>query len=84
MRYPTARALAEELDRFLKGEPIQARPAGTVRKVVSWTRRHPGTLAAIAAGVIVALAFGVFYMFEENAFLQAKLENRPDAAGPAS
>ena len=35
-RYPTARALAEELDRYLKGEPILARPASIVRKVVSW------------------------------------------------
>ncbi len=42
-RYPTARALAEELDRFLKGEPIQARPASAVRKAVSWARRHPGS-----------------------------------------
>ena len=42
-RYPTARALAEELDRYLKGEPIQARPASAVRKAVSWARRHPGT-----------------------------------------
>ena len=55
-RYPTARALAEELDRFLKGEPIQARPASAVRKAVSWARRHPGTLAAVAALVMVTLA----------------------------
>ncbi len=40
-RYPTAQALAEELDRFLKGEPIQARPAGAIRKAVSWARRIP-------------------------------------------
>jgi tRNA A-37 threonylcarbamoyl transferase component Bud32 len=71
-RYPTARALAEELDRFLKGEPIQARPASTVRKTVSWARRHPGVLAALAALVMVTLAFGVFYLFEENAFLRAQ------------
>src|SRR5439155_12996476 len=71
-RYPTARALAEELDRFLKGEPIQARPASAVRKTLSWARRHPGTLAALAALVMVVLAFGVFYLFEENAFLRAQ------------
>jgi tRNA A-37 threonylcarbamoyl transferase component Bud32 len=71
-RYPTARALAEELGRFLKGEPILARPASAVRKAVSWARRHPGTLAALAALVMVALAFGAFYLFEENAFLRAQ------------
>jgi len=70
-RYPTARALAEELDRYLKGEPILARPASAVRKTVSWARRHPGVLAALAALVMVALAFGVFYLIEENAFLRA-------------
>jgi len=70
-RYATARVLAEELDRFLKGEPIQARPASAIRKVVSWTRRHPGALAALAALVMVTLAFGVFYLLEENAFLRA-------------
>jgi serine/threonine protein kinase len=71
-RYPSARALAEELDRILKGEPIQARPASAVHKTVSWARRHPGNLAAFAALVIVALAFGVFYLLEENAFLRAQ------------
>jgi tRNA A-37 threonylcarbamoyl transferase component Bud32 len=71
-RYPTARALAEELDRFLKGEPIQARPASAVRKTVSWARRHPGALAVSTALVMVTLAFGVYYLFEENAFLRTQ------------
>ncbi len=71
-RYPTARALAEELDRHLKGEPILARPASAVRKAVSWARRHPGTLVAAAALVMVALTFGVVYLFEENSFLRAQ------------
>jgi tRNA A-37 threonylcarbamoyl transferase component Bud32 len=70
-RYPTARALSEELDRYLKGEPIHARPASAVRKAVSWARRHPGALAGAAALVMVVLAFGVFYLIEENAFLRA-------------
>ena len=74
-RYPTARALAEELDRFLKGEPIQARPASVLRKAVSWARRHPGALSAVAALVMVTLAFGIFYLFEENAFLLAQQAN---------
>jgi predicted Ser/Thr protein kinase len=72
VRYPTARALAEELDRFLKGEPILARPASAVRKTVSWARRHPNVLVALAALVVVALAFSVFYLWEENAFLRAQ------------
>jgi tRNA A-37 threonylcarbamoyl transferase component Bud32 len=83
-RYPTARALAEELDRYLKGEPILARPASTVRKVVSWARRHPGTLATLAAIIMVALAFGVIYLFEENAFLRAQQANPTLTRSPAS
>ena len=71
-RYPTAVALADELERFLHREPIQARPASAVRKVVSWARRHPQALAAVAALVIVALICGAFYLFEENAFLRAQ------------
>jgi tRNA A-37 threonylcarbamoyl transferase component Bud32 len=74
-RYPSARELAEELNRFLKGEPILARPASPVRKALSWSRRHPGTLAAAAAVVVLALAFGSFYLFEENAFLRARQAN---------
>jgi hypothetical protein len=67
--------LAEELDRYLKGEPILARPASPVRKVVSWGRRHPGILAALAALALVALAFGAYYLYEENTYLRFQQAN---------
>jgi serine/threonine protein kinase len=74
-RYPTARALAEELDRFLKGEPILARPASPLRKLVNWGTRHSGLLAALAALALVVLAFGAYYLYEENAYLRFQQAN---------
>jgi WD40 repeat protein len=50
-RYPTAQALVEELDRFLKGEPILARPVGTIGKAWRWCQRRPAI-----AGLTCALA----------------------------
>jgi WD40 repeat protein/tRNA A-37 threonylcarbamoyl transferase component Bud32 len=52
-RYATARELAEELDRFLRGEPIHARPISLIARTGRWCRRRP-LLAALAA-IIVAL-----------------------------
>jgi tRNA A-37 threonylcarbamoyl transferase component Bud32 len=72
-RYPTARALAEDVGRFLAGEPIQARPASVARRAVSWARRHPMLLAGVAALAVFALAGFTFYLAEENAWLRAKL-----------
>lgn len=49
-RYPTAQALADELGRFLEGEPIQARPVSAFGKAWKWCQRRPalaGTLAAL-------------------------------------
>ncbi len=54
-RYATARELAEDLDRFLSGRPIAARPVGPVEKGWKWCRRNPAVAASLAAfGLAIA------------------------------
>ena len=56
-RYQTAAALADDLRRFLNGEPVGARPPGQTRRLWSWARRRPALAATggvAAAGAIVA------------------------------
>jgi tetratricopeptide (TPR) repeat protein len=58
-RYPTAEALAEDLERWLRHEPIQARPSGLFDRGAKWVRRKPalaGTLTALAG---LAAAIGI-------------------------
>lgn len=52
-RYATAQALAKELDRFLNGQPVLARPIGRTGKVWRWCRRQPVRAGLIAALVVV-------------------------------
>lgn len=40
-RYPTARELANDLERFHRNEPIVARPLSTPQKLWRWSQRHP-------------------------------------------
>lgn len=53
-RYPSAEALAADLDRFLDGRPILARPVGAVRRLGLWCRRRP-MVATLSAGVLLLL-----------------------------
>ena len=47
-RYQTAEDLAEELRRVREHEPIQARPASTVTRLLRWAQRHPARATATA------------------------------------
>lgn len=40
-RYPTAAALADDLECYLSGQPIKARPVTGLERVAKWIRRHP-------------------------------------------
>ncbi|GEP42849.1 hypothetical protein [Brevifollis gellanilyticus] len=71
-RYATARELGEELRRFLKGDPIRARPASFTRKSASWLRRHPAWLAGAAALLVFGLLCTIFWLYQENAFMRAQ------------
>jgi WD40 repeat protein/serine/threonine protein kinase len=56
-RYATARALADDLRRFLADRPVQARPVGRGERLWRWCRRNPG-VAALTAAVAFLLVTG--------------------------
>ncbi len=61
-RYATPRALADDLERFLRGEPVLSRRIGPLGRASKWTRRHPWQTisASLLFAASTALA-GFFY-----------------------
>jgi eukaryotic-like serine/threonine-protein kinase len=68
-RYGSAGALADDLKRYLDGEPIAARRLGPVGRLIKWVRRKPAwatVLALIFAALAIFVAFAVWTASEER------------------
>jgi hypothetical protein len=57
-RYPSAQALADDLERYLAGRPIHARPAGPGERLWKWARRRPAVASLLAC--LLGLGAAVF------------------------
>jgi hypothetical protein len=55
-RYENAEALADDLRRFLTGEPILARPVGTMHRMVKWAKRRPALAGLVGVSIVALLA----------------------------
>jgi tetratricopeptide (TPR) repeat protein len=58
-RYATSAELAEDLRRFLDGEPIKARPTPAWERALKWTNRHRAAAALIAVSVLALISLGI-------------------------
>jgi tRNA A-37 threonylcarbamoyl transferase component Bud32 len=74
-RYASARALAEELGRFLNHEPILAKPPNPIRRGWMWLRKHPWAITGITTFVLLGFAGLAYGLAEEISMLRWKLAN---------
>ena len=84
-RYPSAEALASDLERFLAGERPRATRVPLRHRVRSWVRRHPGgtlSMAGLVLAALVAVAVAQSLAVSESRFGQLLLEIQQSRAAP--
>ena len=75
-RFVSAEALADDLERWSRGEPILARPVGWRERAVKWARRRPAVAALVAALMAVAAlgGAGVLWKWADAEYQRGKAE----------
>jgi WD40 repeat protein/tRNA A-37 threonylcarbamoyl transferase component Bud32 len=80
-RYSTARELAEELGRYLAGEPVAVRPPRTWQRGWKWVKRRPVVTGLVAVSLLLVLVLvgegvSLFYSSELRDALAEAREQR--------
>jgi tRNA A-37 threonylcarbamoyl transferase component Bud32 len=81
-RYATAREFADDLRRWLKGEPIRARPVGRMERAARWVKRNPALAsmtATVALTLVAATAISTAFGIEAGRQAEAAKKNETDA-----
>jgi len=81
-RYHSARELADELRRWLNGEPVHARPVGRAERLARWCHRNPlvARLTGAVAVLLMAVTVGSVLMAVHERTLRASAEKERSAA----
>jgi WD40 repeat protein len=83
-RYSSALELAEDVGRYLRQEPVRARPAGLVERTVRWCRRNPAAAGLIGAVLAIGLALAVIaLLMSYNRDLEAAQKAEAEQRGRA-
>ena len=82
-RYATAADLADDIGRYLRGEPIRARRTPAWRRAIRWARREPwlAGLATLSAVAVLALLAVWVNFTQQLRSAAARLQEERDEAG---
>jgi eukaryotic-like serine/threonine-protein kinase len=77
-RYASAEGLADDLGRFLGGQPVQARQISAWQRAVKWVRRRPALagLLAVAALALASLIAGALWHNAQQSAALSDLKNQ--------
>lgn len=85
-RYPTASALQQDLQAFLDGRPVTARPISPAVRAVRWMRRNrllATTLTGLALSLVGILAESIYFGFTQTRLLKQTEEAEDRAVASA-
>jgi WD40 repeat protein/tRNA A-37 threonylcarbamoyl transferase component Bud32 len=75
-RYSTARELAEDLESYVEGRPIKARPVGPLERAWLWGRRRPALVGLASATLLVLVVAAAIASRSYDAYRVAKLREQ--------
>ncbi len=75
-RYKSAQELAEDLKRYLNGEPILARPIGHLARTVRWCKRHPMRALAISLLLLTTIVSVAAYLATSTALEDSRASHQ--------
>jgi eukaryotic-like serine/threonine-protein kinase len=73
-RYASAADLANDLQRYLSGNSIQARPPNIFESGLKWTKRHPSATALMASITLATIGMTLLWLRAERSSVAERLE----------